>query len=99
MDYKTLNTLLPKELIIYIGYYDNTSKQKMDRVIKELDDFKEKVLEYESWEKMLYYLDDWQLSHRQKHGLSIETMDQPILFPYLKLNSYIHHMISNNDYN
>ena len=41
MDYKTLNTLLPKELVIHIGYYDNSSKQNMDRVIQELDDFKE----------------------------------------------------------
>lgn len=93
MDYKTLNTLLPKELVIHIGYYDNSSKQNMDRVIQELDDFKEKVLEYESWENMLYYLDEWQISHRKKFGLSIDTMDQPILFPYWKLNCYIHHMI------
>lgn len=94
MDYKTLNTLLPKELVIHIGYYDNSSKQNMERVIQELDDFKEKVLEYESWENMLYYLDDWQLLVRKKIGLSIDSMVRPILFPYWKLNSYIHYMIS-----
>lgn len=94
MDYKTLNTLLPKELVIHIGYYDNSSKQNMNRVIQELDDFKEKIREYNDWEEMLYYLDDWQLLVRKKIGLSIDSMDHPILFPYWKLNCYISQMIS-----
>ena len=34
MDYTILNELLPKELVIYIGYYDNGPKQNMNRVIK-----------------------------------------------------------------
>jgi len=94
MDYKTLNGLLPKELVIYIGYYDNSSKQNMNRVIKELDDFREKVLEYEAYEKMLYYLDEWEESNRKKHGLSIDSMEDPILVKSWKLNRHIHNMIS-----
>ena len=94
MDYKTLNGLLPKELVIYIGYYDNSSKQNMNRVIKELDDFREKVLEYEAYEKMLYYLDEWEESNRKKYGLSIDSMEDPILVKFEKLNHHIHNMIS-----
>ena len=94
MDYKTLNGLLPKELVIYIGYYDNSSTQNMNYVIDELDNFREKVLEYESWENMLYYLDEWEQSYRKKCGLSIDSMEYPILVKSEKLNRYIHNMIS-----
>ena len=94
MDYTILNELLPKELVIYIGYYDNSSKQNMNRVIQELDDFREKVLEYEAYEKMLYYLDEWEESNLKKYGLSIDSMEDPILVKIEKLNRHIHNMIS-----
>ena len=94
MDYTILNELLPKELVIYIGYYDNGPKQNMNRVIKELHDFREKVREYEAYEKMLYYLDEWEESNRKKYGLSIDSMEDPILVKFEKLNHHIHNMIS-----
>lgn len=94
MDYTILNGLLPKELVIYIGYYDNGPKQNMNRVIKELHDFREKVLEYEAYEKMLYYLDEWEVLNRKKYGLSIDSMEDPILVKSWKLNRHIHNMIS-----
>ena len=48
MAYKYLQQILPIEIINIIGEFDNTSKEHMNNVIKELKEYNDKVYEYES---------------------------------------------------
>lgn len=48
MAYKYLQQILPIEIINIIGEFDNTSKEHMNNVIKELKEYNDKVDEYES---------------------------------------------------
>lgn len=47
MKYKLLENILPLELVIYISEFDNTSKENMNKVIQELNDYNDRVDEYE----------------------------------------------------
>ena len=66
MKYKELYKILPVELIKYIGEFDNTSKERMNNVIQELNEYNHKIEEYWSEDEQAYYMSDWQISYRQK---------------------------------
>lgn len=93
MDYKKLNELLPKELVTRIGTYDNSSTKNMNRVIKEFDDYIDKVMDYDSQEEMLAHLDDLQVVQRKFYHFSADSMEYPVLVKSKKLDCYIHNMI------
>lgn len=78
MNYKELYSILPVDIIKYIGDYDNTSKERMNNVIKQINEYNEKVKEYWAHDEMLYYLSDYQILYRQKLGLSTTNLEWPL---------------------
>jgi len=66
MKYKELYNILPLEVIKYIGEFDNTSKERMNNVIQELNEYNHKIEEYWSEDEQAYYMSDWQISCRRR---------------------------------
>lgn len=66
MNYKELYSILPLDIIKYIGDYDNTSKERMNNVIQELNDYNDKIEEYWSEDEHASRMSDWTLSRRRK---------------------------------
>jgi len=66
MNYKKLETILPVEIINYIGEFDNTSKEKMNNVIQELNEYNHKIEEYWAEQEQEWRMSDWRISCRQR---------------------------------
>lgn len=66
MNYKQLYKILPLDIIKYIGDFDNTSKERMNNVIQELNEYNDKIEEYWSEDKQAYYMSDRQISCRRR---------------------------------
>jgi hypothetical protein len=59
MNYKQLHKILPIDIIKYIGDYDNTSKERMNNVIQELNEYNDKIEEYWAEQKYTWSTSDW----------------------------------------
>lgn len=66
MNYKQLHKILPLDIIKYIGDYDNTSKERMNSVIQELNEYNHKIEEYWSEQKQEWLMSDWEMSCRRR---------------------------------
>ena len=66
MNYKELYSILPVDIIKYICDYDSSSKERMNNVIQELNDYNDKIEEYWREDEQAYYMSDWDLSRRHK---------------------------------
>ena len=66
MNYKQLHKILPIDIIKYIGEYDSSSKENMNNVIQELNDYNDKIEEYWRENEQAYYMSDWEISRRRK---------------------------------
>ena len=79
MNYKELNSILPIDIIKYIGDYDNTSKERMNVVIQELNDYNDKIEEDWREDEEAYYMSDWKLSRRRKWDPEFGNRANPCL--------------------
>ena len=66
MNYKQLHKILPIDIIKYIGEYDSSSKENMNNVIQELNDYNDKIEEYWREDEHISYMSDWEISRRRK---------------------------------
>lgn len=66
MNYKQLHKILPLDIIKYIGEYDSSSKENMNNVIQELNDYNGKIEEYWREDEQAYYMSDWEILRRRK---------------------------------
>lgn len=66
MNYKQLYKILPLDIIKYIGDYDSSSKENMNIVIQELNDYNDKIEEYWAEQKYAWCMSDWEISRRRK---------------------------------
>ena len=79
MNYKKLHEILPLEVIKYIGEFDNTSQERMNNVIQELNEYNHKIEEYWSEDEQAYYMSDLQISCRQKWDPQFANRPYPSL--------------------
>jgi len=79
MNYKQLETILPIEVINYIGEFDSTSKEKMDLAIKELNEYNHKIEEYWGEQEQEWRMSDWQISCRRRWDPGFGNRGFPIL--------------------
>lgn len=82
MNYKELNSILPIDIIKYIGDYDNTSKERMNVVIQELNDYNDKIEEYESEQYYEWLLDEWEILALKKRDPTWGNKQSPYLLKY-----------------
>lgn len=82
MNYKELNSILPIDIIKYIGDYDNTSKERMNVVIQELNDYSDKIEEYESEQYYEWLLDEWEILALKKRDPTWGNKQSPYLLKY-----------------
>ena len=79
MNYKQRYKILPIDIIKYIGAFDNTSKERMNNVIQELNEYNDKIEEYWREDEQAYYMSDWQISCRQKWDPEFGNRGFPVL--------------------
>jgi len=79
MKYKELYKILPVELIKYIGEFDNTSKERMNNVIQELNEYNHKVEEYWDEQEKEWLMSDWQLTCRRRWDPQFANRSDPRL--------------------
>lgn len=84
MKYNELYNILPVELIKYIGEYDSSSKEKMNNVIQELNEYNHKIEEYWREDEQAYYMSDWQISCRQKWDPEFGNRPDPRLLKSIR---------------
>lgn len=89
MNYKQLHKILPLDIIKYIGEYDSTSKENMNNVIQELNDYNDKIEEYWREDEQAYYMSDWQISRRQKWDPEFGNRAHPCLLKNIKKSPYL----------
>lgn len=82
MNYKCLHQFLPVEIIRYIGEYDNASKKSMNSVIEQLNEYNNKVTEYELEQHDEQY-SEWLYGDRYNPNLKYK---KHIPCPYLLKN-------------
>ena len=82
MNFKQLINKVPKEIYMYISEFHPVVKENMNHVVKELQEYHMKVLEYEAQELHDSLLDDWELHEHL-------SLNLPVLSnPYILRNRY-----------
>jgi hypothetical protein len=66
MTYKELYKKMPKELMEHILDFIDTSKEKMNNVIQELNDYNYKIEEYWGEQEQEWHMSDWQITCRRR---------------------------------
>ncbi len=84
MNYKQLYKILPLDIIKYIGEYDSSSKENMNNVIQELNDYNDKIEEYWSEDEHVSYMSDWEISHRRKWDPDFGNRAYPCLLKSIR---------------
>lgn len=83
MNYKQLHKILPLDIIKYIGEYDSSSKEQMNKVIQELNEYNDKIEEYWREDEEAYYMSDWEISCRRKWDPQFGNRNFPYLLKYI----------------
>ena len=83
MNYKQLHKILPLDIIKYIGDYDNTSKERMNSVIQELNEYNHKIEEYWSEQKQELLMSDWEMSCRRRWDPEFANKASPYILKYI----------------
>jgi len=86
MNYKELYSILPIDIIKYIGDYDNTAKEHMTNIIQELNEYNLKVEQYESEQYYEWLLDEWEISALKKRDPTWGNKQSPYLLKYTNSN-------------
>lgn len=84
MEYKELYNILPVEVIIYIGEFDNTSKKNMNTVIQELNEYNDAIEEYWREDEQVYYMSYWDISRRQRWDPEFGNRPDPRLLKSIR---------------
>ena len=77
--YKELYNILPIEIINYIAEYNNYSKENMNHVIQELNEYNDKIEEYWREDEQAYYMSNWQISCRRRWDPEFGNRAHPCL--------------------
>ena len=85
MAYKELCKHLPNELVECIFDFESNAKVNMNNVIKELNDYNEKVEEYESEQYYESLLEEWALlSYFKRMNPKREKKTCPYLLKHIR---------------